>query len=212
MSAPLRIAALLLSVFAAACSSTNNGNAAGSSASVPDFAAGAHAVRMSGDSAGNDGAVFTAANGAAYMVLGNDSNVATAVVYRRDGAGSSWRRVPAAAEPTTLGTQLDDVLSLTPLSLPASDTMYRAWLGGAVRTFTLSPKGDVLGNQNGCWIIGRLATSALTGTLHADLRLFGCGQDGHYVGVAYVDPEAPNAVFRVVADDGNGILDFFVSP
>lgn len=112
----------------------------------------------------------------------------------------------------TLVTQLDEALPLTALTLPASATTYRASLGGVVRTLTLSPEGVVDARQNGCVVSGQLGPAAITGALLVRLHLGGCGGDGDYSGVAYADPDAPNAAFRVVVDNGSSILDFFAFP
>ena len=92
----------LLPLLASACNSHDN---TVSDLSLPDVAGGVRSIRLSGDAAGNDGVAFTAASGAAYWVLGDDSNAAATVIYRRDRANAAWRRVPAEHGAMTLVTQ-----------------------------------------------------------------------------------------------------------
>ncbi|NGY05701.1 hypothetical protein [Solimonas terrae] len=181
---------------------------------LPALAAGAHAIVVDGDSAAHDGTEFVGSKGAAYVVFADDSNAAANVIYRRRDGASAWQRVPRATGDLQLAGALDAPLTIAAWTMPAAATAYRALLGTAVTSFTLAPDGKLTAAADGCRVGGTIAGADLAAAAEAALNFSGCAAsggpaDGDYDGIAYLDPDASNAAFHVVVDNGSAIADFY---
>lgn len=211
----LRCSALLALLPFALLACKHDSHDSGPRSELPTLTAGAHALVIDGDEAAHDGTVFVGSTGAAYAVFTDDSNVAASVVYRRDDNASAWRRVPRATSDLQLGSRLDVPLTVAAWNAPAAATDYRALLGDTAIHFTLAPDDKLTASAAGCRLTGTIAGVDLANAASAALNFTGCAAngepgDGDYDGIAYVDPEAPNAAFHVVVDDGSAIRDFYV--
>ena len=209
---PRRVALLALLPLAFAACNDDHGTKV--KIDVPTLAAGAHTVVIGGDDHVRDGTAFIGGEGAAYVAMADDSNQASTVVYRRDKSSAAWRRVPRAADDLTLGGQLDEAQTIAAWAPPASATTYRVRIGEITSAVTLAPDGKLTANADGCKLSGKIVMADLGNAASAALTFKGCGSgdgeaDGDYDGIAYVDPEAPNAAFRVIVDNGSGIRDFY---
>jgi hypothetical protein len=188
---------------------------------LPNLAAGAHAVVVSGDDSASDGTAFVGSKGEAYVALARDSNEASQVVYRRGSGTSAWRRVPQAGGDLQLRGRLDAPQAVAAWAMPTAATAYRARLGELTVAFTLAPDGKLTAGGDGCKLTGKIAGADLAHAARASLAFSGCAAngaadgpsdgpiDGDYDGIVYVDPDAPNAAFRFVVDNGSAVRDFY---
>ena len=175
---------------------------------LPALAPGAHALRLGGDAAGASGWGFVADDGRAFVQLSQDSETASTVVFHRDGASRPWRRVPAATGPMTLTTALAEAQTV---AAPALAGTYDALLGGAPTRFSVAADGKVTAVAGDCRLSGRIdAGKAYGGGLPVQADIAGCAAlAGAYRGLAFADPDAKNARFRVVLHDVGKITDFY---
>jgi hypothetical protein len=176
---------------------------------LPALSAGAHTIVVDGDRAAHDGTAFVGGDGAAYVMLGDDSNEAASVVYRRSDGNAAWRRVPQADDDVQLSSTLDEPQSVTAWAMPATATGYRARIGERTAAFTLAPDGKLTASGDGCTLSGTIVAADLGNAARAVLTFSGCDEDGDYDGIVYVDPDAPNAAFHIVVDNGRAIRDFY---
>lgn len=209
---PRRALLALLPIMLIACS--HDKHDAKLRTELPTLTAGAHAIVIDGDSAAHDGTAFFGSDGKAYAVFTDDSNAAASVVYRRRSASSAWQRVPAATTDLQLSGKLDAPITIDAWTAPAAASSFRALLGSMTISFTLAPDGKLTTSTEGCQLSGKIGSADLANAASAVLRFNGCAAnggpaDGDYDGIAYVDPEAPNAAFHVVADNGSTISDFY---
>ncbi|MES2489033.1 MAG: hypothetical protein V4607_04510 [Pseudomonadota bacterium] len=202
----LRIFIPLASLMLAACSGHNDAK----TFELPDFGSGARHVVVSGDTAAN-GLALMGTDGKAYLMLGNDSNAASTVVYRRNSSSARWSRVPETAESPTLALQLSEADAATAPTLPSTATMLRTSLNNAVVTFTLQPNGDITASGSGCMVSGKISSAVGQAAARVKLRFEQCESiTGNYSGVAFVDADAANADIHIVVDNGTAIQDFYV--
>lgn len=195
----------LASLMLAACGSHNDGKAF----ELPDFGSGARHVVVSGDTAAN-GLALMGTDGKAYLMLGNDSNAASTVVYRRNSSNARWSRVPETTESPTLAVQLNEADAATSPTLPSTATTLRTALNDSVVTFTLQPNGNIVASGSGCQISGKLNDAVGQPAARVKLRFEQCGSiAGNYSGVAFVDADAANADVHIVVDNGKTIQDFY---
>lgn len=200
----LRILGAGASLMMAACS--------GSSAdyTLPDLGFGARHVVIAGDTAG-DGIALINDDGSAYLLLGNDSNAASTVVYRRKAGMLRWSRVPDLAQIPTVTLKLDEPDAATAPALPESEVTLRTSMGGAIASFTLKPDGTIGAAAGACQITGKLKSALGKPSAPISIRFAQCGSiTGSYSGVAFVDADASNSRMRVVVDNGTSIQDFYV--
>lgn len=178
---------------------------------LPDLASGAHVVVMSGDSAGNDGYALVAPDGKAFVLLSNDSNKPINVVYKRAEGATTWQRVPSSGS-HSLTMRLDISITGTVPQLPMQLQQYHALVSGSVVAFSIAPNGTITTGSSACRLSGSIG--AIHGPFRtARLEFSGCGDaSGQYRGVVFVDPNAPNAAFRVVVHNAAEIQDFYVYP
>ncbi|HET8882370.1 MAG TPA: hypothetical protein VFM56_09375 [Solimonas sp.] len=176
---------------------------------LPVLSAGAHTIVVDGDRAAHDGTAFVGGDGAAYIVLGDDSDAAASVVYRRGGGNATWQRVPRADGDVRITSALDEPQSVAAWAMPATATGYRARIGERTAAFTLASDGTLAASGDGCTLSGTIAAADLGNAARAVLTFSGCDEDGDYDGIAYVDPDAPNAAFHIVVDNGRAIHDFY---
>ncbi|MGH8505928.1 MAG: hypothetical protein ACRETM_08180 [Stenotrophobium sp.] len=181
-----------------------------SSTTLPALTAGAHDLVLGGDPDASQGTAFIGDAGDSYVVLGSDSNAPAVVVYKRETAAQGWQRIPAAATPLQLQTRLDEVLPV--VALPALAGSYHALIGDSLVSFTLDGAGAISSSGNGCTLSGQVQTGEpLARALRVSGQISACGgADGHYQGILFADPDAPNAAFRLVVDDGEAVRDFYV--
>jgi len=177
---------------------------------LPDLGSGARHVVIAGDSAG-DGLALINDDGDAYLLLGNDSNAASTVVYRRKAGMLRWSRVPDLAQIPTLTLKLNEPDAATAPALPESEVTLRTSIGGAIASFTLKPDGTIGAAAGACQITGKLKNAVGKPSAPISVRFAQCGSiTGSYSGVAFVDADASNARMRVVVDNGTSIQDFYV--
>lgn len=177
---------------------------------LPDFGAGARHVVIAGDTASN-GLVLTHADGSAYLLLGNDSNAASTVVYRRKAGMLRWSRVPTLSEIPTVTLKLNEADAATAPTLPESSVTLSASVGGGIASFTLQPDGAMRDGAGSCHISGKIKNVAGKPSAPVSIKFDQCGSiKGSYSGVAFVDADALNARMRIVVDNGSDIQDFYV--
>lgn len=176
---------------------------------LPALAPGAHALRLGGDAAGASGWAFVADDGRALVQLAPDSDTPTTVVFYRDGARRAWRRVPAAGGPMTLSAELAEAQTL---AAPALAGTHEALLGGSPTRFTVAADGTITAGAGDCKLSGRFdASKAYGGALPVQAEVAGCAAlAGSYRGLAFSDPDAKNARFRVVLHGVGKTTDFYV--
>lgn len=202
----LRILISVVGLMLAACSNHNDQP----TVSLPDFGSGARHVAISGDTAG-DGLALINPDGSAYLLLGNDSNAASTVVYRRSAGKTRWSRVPALAQSPTVTLQLNEADAATAVALPSAATTLRVPINGLITSFTLQPDGKISAASGGCQISGTLKSVGGQVSSQLSLHFDQCGSiTGAYGGVAFVDTDAPNAAAHIVVDNGSSIQDFYV--
>ncbi|PTU30248.1 hypothetical protein [Stenotrophobium rhamnosiphilum] len=195
----------LASLLLAACSGHNDAK----TFELPDFGSGARHVVVSGDTASN-GLALIGADGKAYLMLGNDSNAASTVVYRRSSSNARWGRVPETTESPILAVQLNEADAATAPTLPSTATTLRTSLNDAVVTFILQPTGNIVASASGCQVSGKLNSAVGQPAARVKLRFEQCGPiTGNYNGVAFVDADAANADIHIVVDNGTAIQDFY---
>ncbi|HWU67424.1 MAG TPA: hypothetical protein VN046_01000 [Stenotrophobium sp.] len=182
----------------------------GVGASVPALSAGTHDLVLGGDSGASQGTAFIGDSGGGYIVLGSDSNAPASVVYKRGSAAQGWQRVPAAATAPQLQTRLDEVLPAA--ALPVLAGQYHTLIGDRLVSFTLDGAGVITSSGNDCMLSGQVQTGQpLASALRVSGQISACGgADGQYQGVLFADPDASNAAFRLVVDDGSAVRDFYV--
>lgn len=205
-------AALLL----AACQSADTQKTA-TRITLPQLAAGTHDLVVSGDPDASQGPAFIGNSGGGYIALDTDSNQPAAVVYERSSSGDGWQRVPASASSSSrslhIETQLDDLMPVT--NPPVSSTLegaYQALIDGSVAAFSISASGKIAStDSSACQLNGQvLQKQTLASALRVTAQLVDCGKsNGDYHGVLFVDPDAANAAFRVIGNNGSAIFDFF---
>lgn len=208
-----RVLLSLSPIMLAACAATGLiGNA---SPKLPALAVGAHALIVNGD-AGNArvGTAFVGSNGAAYVALGDESDRAMRVVYRRSDGAQPWQRAPMQGDDIVLTTALDEALPVTAWVQPKAATRYETRIGERTLTFTLTREGRLVAGDEPCKLSGAIGAADLANAARVSLTLSGCAASdgaarGAYSGIAYVDPEAPNAAFRVIVDNGTDVQDFY---
>lgn len=202
----LRILIPLLGLMLSACSNHQDAQ----TVELPDFGSGARRVVISGDTA-TSGLVLISADGRDYLMLGNDSNAPSTVVYRRNSGNTRWSRVPEIAESPTLTLQLNEADAATAPTLPSTATTLRTSLNDAVVTFTLQPNGNVVAGSSECLVSGKISNAVGQAAAKVTLRFEQCGTiSGTYTGVAFVDADAANADIHIVVDNGTAIQDFYV--
>ena len=175
---------------------------------LPALAPGAHALRLAGDTAGASGWAFVGDDGRAFVQLAPDSDSPSTVLFHRDSSGRAWRRVPAASGPMTLSAELAEPQAL---AAPALAGSYEALLGGKPARFTVAADGKLTATSGDCRLSGRIdAGKAYGGGLPVQAEIAGCAAlAGSYRGLAFRDPDAKNARFRVVLHDVSKITDFY---
>ncbi len=201
----LRILILLAGLMLAACSGRHDAK----TFELPDLGSGARRVVISGDTA-TDGLALIGTDGKAYLMLGNDSNAASTVVYRRGSAHARWSRVPELAESPTYALQLNEADGAAAPTLPSTATTLRTSLNDTVVTFTLQPNGNIVASGSGCQVSGKLNSTVGQPAAKLTLHFDQCGAiAGTYSGVAFVDTDAANADVHIVVDNGTAIQDFY---
>lgn len=209
MSARLALTLLAAALALAGCDDDDKKENPGPRLELPALSGGAHALRLSGDAAGASGWGFAAADGRGFVLLAPDSDSPAAAVYVRQGSGKAWRRVPAATAPMTLSAQLDEPQAAA--AAPAAAGSYEALIGGAPARFTVAADGTITAGAGDCAVTGRVDSGkAYGGALPVQASVAGCAAlAGNYQGLAFADPDAENARFRVVLHDTAKILDFY---
>jgi len=186
---------------------------AGLSVQTPPLAQGAQAVVMAGDGLGGSGMAFTGPSGQGFMFLASDSQQPAAVVYQRASADAGWSRAPETGAPSALTMQFQESMPNLPTPTLASLAgRYQSSFNGADSSgFQVNDGGQIQAQSgNGCQLSGTVRSSDYGGALGVDLNFSGCSQlAGAYSGIVFVDPNAPNAAFRIVAANGSSVLDFY---
>lgn len=206
-----RILVPLLLLSLAACDD-NKTREPGSAASLPPLSAGSSQLLLDGDDAGPSATAFVADGGAGYLVLQADSDEPAAVIYRRS-KGGDWRRVPAAPSALSLTMLHSEALPIqSPSSPDALAGGYRAVIAAKAVAVVIAADGRLSGGAGGCRLGGALdAAKTLGHAVTVKAKLSDCGDaSGDYAGIAWADAEAPNAVLRMVLDDGRRVQDFFL--
>jgi hypothetical protein len=209
VSARLAVTMLAAALALAGCDDDDRKEDPGPKLELPPLASGAHALRLSGDAAGVSGWGFAAADGRGFVLLAPESDSPATAVYTRAGSGKAWRRVPAATEPMTLAAQLDEPQAAA--AAPEVAGSYDALIGGASARFTVAADGRITAGAGSCALTGRVDTAkAYGGALPVQASVTGCAAlAGNYQGLAFADPDAENARFRVVLHDSAKIVDFY---
>ncbi|AXQ27177.1 hypothetical protein D0B54_00050 [Solimonas sp. K1W22B-7] len=205
-----RLALGLLAALALAGCDDDKGPADnGPKVELPAMSPGAHALRLTGDAAGVSGWGFMADDGRGFVQLAPQSDAPSTVVFTRAGRGKAWRRVPAATAPQTLAAALDEPQAAA--AAPVLAGSYDALLGGAPARFTVAADGALSAASGECTLSGRLDPGkAYAGAFPVQASVAGCAAlAGSYRGLAFADPDAKNARFRVVLHDAGKIIDFY---
>lgn len=208
MSARHAVMLLAAALALAGCSDQDDKQIPGPRLELPALASGAHALRLDGDAAGSSGWGFAAADGRGFVLLAPDSDSPAAALYVRE-AGKAWRRVPAATEPATLTAALDEPQPAA--TAPELAGSYQALLGGAPARFTVAADGGITAGAGDCALSGSIDSGkGYGGALPVQASVAGCAAlAGNYQGLAFADPDADNARFRVALHDGSKIVDFY---
>ena len=194
-----------LALLLAACAGGSSGTY-----TLPEFGSGARHVVVSGDTAA-DGIALLGADGSGYLLLGDDSNAASTVLYRRKAGDRRWSRVPALSEKPKVSLKLNEADVASAPALPVNAVTLNVLLHDAAVAVSLQPDGTVLAGGGACRITGQLRNDKDKPFAAVSLNFDQCGSvTGRYTGVAFVDPDAPNARMRVVIDNGSDIQDFYV--
>ncbi len=209
MSARFALTLLAASLALAGCRDKDDQPDPGPKLELPALATGAHALRLDGDAAGISGWGFVAADGRGFVLLAPESNSPATAVYTRAGSGQAWRRVPAATAPATLTAALDEPQPAA--AAPELAGSYQALVGGAPARFTVTADGAITAGAGDCALSGRIdAGKGYGGALPVQASVAGCAAlAGNYQGLAFADPDADNARFRVVLHDSTKIVDFY---
>lgn len=225
MNAKSLLALVGLSLALAGC---NDGGGSGGSTSgsaavapvtvtMPALSQGAHALLLAGDSDGSSADAFIGPSGHGFVLVAPDSEQAAAAVYQRSAGSSNWLRTPVGAGSVTLVSQADQLLADLPTPTPASlaGTFQAVFSGADSGGFQISPSGQISAASGAeCQQSGSVQSSAdYGGALGVSLNFSGCGQlSGAYNGIVFVDQNAPNAAFRIVAANAMAVLDFYAYP
>lgn len=205
----LALAATLLTLTACGGGSSSHKNS-GPPVSVTDLAAGAHVVSMGSVDDLSIGKYYANGTGGRFLVIADDEDRAKAL-YRREDSHSKWIAVPKPTAAVTV-----NFLRSTPLVVDQLDVAYvvgnyqTRLKDGTSATFAITANGDISAGSSGCKLSGRVESGTLPATLKLTLNAAGCGLlPVKTSGVLIVDRDYAPAVFRLVGDDGNAIVDLW---
>ncbi|QNM95400.1 hypothetical protein [Chitinimonas koreensis] len=205
---PMLAAALL-----AACSDGDDNNAdalpVAPKVAVESLAAGSYTVSLGDAAAPTVGRYYAAADGSRLLLVG-DADGRLQALYRQ-AAGHGWVAVPAAKADVSVTLLRADAVALPAPTVAAMAGRYVADVAGKPAVFTVAADGTIAAAAgSACKLGGKLSAGKLPGTLQLALTAADCPNlPASASGVLAADPDYAPARFRLVADDGNLLVDLW---
>lgn len=200
-----RLMPIALGLSLAACGSSDRNRP---TVSIDELAEGAYTISTGSQDAPTVGRYLSGADGSRLLLVGDDNGV-TKVLYRKSG-NAGWVGVPPISLDTRVELLRKDPQVVTAPTLAALAGRYVTTPpAGGVAVFSITAEGDIVaGSASACRLSGKLVAGVLPGTLKLSLSASNCGDiPASSNGVLSVDGDLAPAAFRLVADDGNKVVD-----
>jgi len=185
--------------------------------STPVLAEGGYAVTASGDTA-STGEAFYRGNGSGFVVLSDEAATDTSNTVLYVTGASGTRRVTGASTSSTstkpfiaLTFARTTALSTTPLTASSLSGSYDVWLAGQTVGVAVAADGTLsTTGGNACALSGKLDIQSSYGTAIAASVTVGAGckqAAGTYSGLAWAGTDAQPSRWRLVAENGQTLVD-----
>lgn len=181
---------------------------AGAKVNVDELTTGAYAVSIGNIDAPTVGTYYAGADGSRLLVVNNSDDKA-AGLYRRGAAGKAWVAVPAVA--ADISVTLLNSIALPINVVPDLTGSYVVQIDAdTIAKFSIV-NGIVNAGDTSCKLSGQVSDSALPNTLKLSLMAANCGGTlpAASAGVIAIDSDYAPARFRMLADDGEVIVDLW---
>lgn len=180
--------------------------------SVDELGSGSYVVSTGDADAPTVGKYYAAANGARLLVLGGHDDVASQAYRRNDAPAARWTAVPAPDRDVNVALLQHQALKTAELAATALAGRYVSQVaGGEATAFRITADGQLSAEAGfDCRLSGALAVGVLPGTLMLELHTQGCATlPASAKGVLVADADYAPARFRLLADDGERLVDLW---
>lgn len=188
---------------------TSDSASAATSLSVADVDPGAYIVSVGDSENPAVGKYYAAPDGSRHLVIADADDKAT-LIYRR-AKGGNWVAAPASTDAVSVKLLRADPVPAAIVEMISVAGMYTTALpSGAAARFTITPEGKVTPGDSACQLSGIVGAHGMPNTLSLKLSAADCGTlPANVNGILAVDTDYRPAAFRLIADDGNRIVDLW---